>query len=211
MFKKKEIKQIEDAVAAAELKTSGEIVPMVVGASRSYLFVYLIFAIAGFAAACIYLFVTPPAWGEDLSLNHIILTQLSGIVLFLLLSLFPFIRRLLLPRKWLKAIVNRAALSNFVAGGLLETRDRTGILIYISRFERCAVILADKGIDQATPDNYWQDQINIILKGIKKRKAAAALTRAITDIGNKLAENFPPRADDTDELSNKVRLEREDN
>jgi putative membrane protein len=206
MLSKQEIKLVEDAVARAELKTSGEIVPLIVNESQSYSFVYFIPALCGFLLASLYLFLTDNTWGEPRTFTNIVLTQMTGMIVLSTLPLFPFIRRLLIRKKTMTASVNQASLSNFIATGLMETRDRTGILIYLSRFERTAVILADKGIHDKVTDNYWQDIVDTIVTGIKQKKTGEALVKAIDAMGDKLSEHFPPREDDTDEISNKVRF-----
>ena len=44
-----------------------------------------------------------------------------------------------------------------------------------------------------------------ILEGIRERRAEEGLIQAIQHCGDILAERFPPRPDDEDELSNRMR------
>lgn len=210
LFRKKDLLRIKKSIEEAELKTSGEIVPVIVNQSRSYIITYFICGLIGYIASLIYIYILTRGWGFDHTAQEILLLQILIITLFAMLGAIPFIRRIIIPKKVMEQNVRTASLSNFIASGLLETRDRTGILIFISLFERNVTILADKGINDHAPPDYWQEQVDSIIKGIKKKKPADALCSAINKMGDKLAEHFPPKPDDTNELSNEVRLGHQD-
>ncbi len=210
LFRKKDLLKIEKSIKEAELKTSGEIVPIIVNQSRSYIITYFICGHIGFIASLIYIYFISKGWGFNYTIQEILLIQILIVISFVMIGIIPFIRKLLIPKRIMEQNVRTACLSNFIASGLLETRDRTGILIFISLFERKVTILADKGINDNTPPDYWQIQVDSIIKGIKKKKPTDALCNAINEMGNKLAEHFPPRPDDTNELSNEVRIGHQD-
>ena len=67
-------------------------------------------------------------------------------------------------------------------------------------------VLADLGIHKICGQEYWEDQVRQMIRGLKSGKGCEAVCEAIRQIGGKLANNFPPRPDDTDELSNSVRF-----
>jgi len=79
-------------------------------------------------------------------------------------------------------------------------------LIFVSLLEHRAEILTDRGINDKAPDNFWKIEVDQIISGIKENRPAQALCEVIGEIGNKLAENFPPREDDQNELPNQVSL-----
>jgi putative membrane protein len=99
---------------------------------------------------------------------------------------------------WLRAELE------FHREGLGKTIDRTGILILLSVFERRAVVLADKGINEKLDKNVWQEVIDSVVDGVKKGQLADNLELAIKQCGNLLAKHFPIKPDDTNELSNTV-------
>ncbi len=193
--------RIEKAIATAEKNTSGEIVVRVVRSSGGYAWVPWCLANTGMlsATALHWLF---PQWGTSaLSLAE---WQLAGFAVGLGLTFSPQVRRFLVPRKTRAFKVHREALARFVAEGIVETQDRTGVLIYISEFENCAEILADKGIHSRVPSGYWDDELAKLVDGIKRKDSATALCAVIQNIGAKLAEEFPPRPQDSNELSDKI-------
>jgi putative membrane protein len=191
---------IEHAVQAAEQRTSGEIVPMIVQQSHDYAGVRAAAAalVAFAAGACVLAApISAALWLPP--------AQLAAFALGYWIVGHPRVLRVLLPQRRADWAVERAARLAFFEGGLVETRDRTGILIYISLVEHRVVVLADRGIDERVEPGTWDGVVARILSGIRERKAEAGLIEAIGLCGELLAASFPPRHDDTDELSNRPR------
>lgn len=207
LLNKEEITSVEAAVAEAETKTSGEIVPMLVGQSGHYAHSDFIWSLVGLGFAWLYMAIVPPAWGENWTALEMILDSIIGLSSGFALARIPFLKRLFVVKTRRSESVTLGAMAQFMNEGLVETRDRTGILIYISAFEHQAMILADKGINEKVEDNYWQEQVDHIVTGVKKKQLGKNLAESIAAIGDKLAEKFPPRKDDVDELSNQVRVD----
>lgn len=199
--------QIEAAVKEAEEKTSGEIVPMVVSASYHYPMADVIGALA---------FALPLA---------ILLTYLAGVGLWiggqnlwLFLGIFavlfaafhtlvkhwPGLKRLFIAGREMDEEVEEAAVTAFYREGLYRTRDETGVLIFISVFERRVWVLADRGIDARVKDGQWDESVQMIIEGIKEQRQGQAICQAVAVIGEILAETFPIKPDDTNELRNLV-------
>jgi putative membrane protein len=65
-------------------------------------------------------------------------------------------------------------------------------------------VLADHGIHHAVPPETWQQVADLVTAGIKQGRTCDALCEAFTWCGDLLAEKFPPRADDKDELPNLI-------
>ena len=59
--------------------------------------------------------------------------------------------RLIIPRKIMANKVKERAVRYFMESGVSNTRDRTGILIFISILERRVELLADRGIAEKIP------------------------------------------------------------
>ena len=113
-------------------------------------------------------------------------------------------KRLLISGKEIEEEVQEAAFTSFYENELYKTRDETGVLIFISVFERKVWLLADKGINAKIEAGAWQDIVGDIIKGIKARKQGEAIVTAINRIGEKLNQHFPIKKDDTDELDNLI-------
>lgn len=193
--------RIEAAVKAAEAKTSGEIVPMLMDESYSYPRAELLGG-GGLAMACGLL--VSWAFGAE-SIWWFLPVFIGSFFIFQqLIRRLPGLRRALIHPDEMTEEVKEKALVSFLEQGLHETRDRTGILILISLFERRVQVLADSGINQKVPENTWDELVEIIVAGLKTGQACTAVCQAIERCGVLLEENFPVRKDDTDELPNLI-------
>ena len=88
--------------------------------------------------------------------------------------------------------------------GVYNTKDRTGILIFISILERRVELLADSGINEKIPQGKWQNIVDNIIQGIKEKNVTAHLIESINDCGDLLAQHFPIQPDDVNELSDEI-------
>jgi putative membrane protein len=84
--------------------------------------------------------------------------------------------------------------------GVYDTRDRTGILIFISALEHRVELLADKGINEKIPGEKWDSIVHHIVNGIKSGALVKHLTESISRCGELLAEHYPIQPDDVNEL-----------
>jgi putative membrane protein len=204
-FTADEQEKIRQAVVAAESKTSGEIVPMIVGASGHYAEAnvsgLIIGLVIGSAAALI--------WHDPWQWSHAELSwPLLGAAAGLALSHVPAIKRLLIPASRMTEAVHIRSLAAFTAHGLHYTKAHTGILILASLFERRVVVLADRGINEKVKPGTWDEIVGTITTGLKSKEGAAAFCTAINRCGKILAEHFPRAADDRNELDDRLIKER---
>jgi len=88
-----------------------------------------------------------------------------------------------------------------------NTRDKTGILLYLLLNERQFYILADKGIHEKVGDETWHKVRDEIQLHFHDGKFSQGLIWGIEKVGKILSEHFPIKADDTNELSNKIIIE----
>jgi len=202
-----EYDQINAAVAAAEKKTAGEIVCMIQSASYHYPMSDVIGAATLALPAALAL--TPLVGGRLWLGTQNMWIFLSILVLAFAIGLWvvkycPWIKRIFISDREIAEEVEEAAITNFFKHGLYRTKDGTGILIFISVFERKVWVLADRGIDAKVPSDHWQSVVAGITDGIRSKQAAASICLAIQTIGRTLAEHFPVAPDDTDELENVI-------
>jgi uncharacterized membrane protein len=87
-----------------------------------------------------------------------------------------------------------------------KTRDKTGILIYLNLHLRQFYILADSGINEKVEQNRWDSIRDEIQKAFMNGKYINGILKGIENVGKILAEHFPVKSDDTDEISNDVIL-----
>jgi putative membrane protein len=100
--------------------------------------------------------------------------------------------------------VHEAAFREFYASGLYKTRDANGVLVYLSAFERRVVVMGDRGIHEKMGAQNWSMVRDTIISGIQRGRAREGICAAVEICGRTLAEHFPHRADDRNELSDAV-------
>lgn len=200
-FSKDEQERIETAVRAAEAQTSGEIVPMVVDESYDYPRAELIGA--GTSALGLGLLFSG-LFGHSSIWWFLPAYIVCFVVLQQLIRRLPNLKRRLISPREFTLEVREKALISFVEQGLHETRDKTGILILISLFERRVQVLADSGINAKVPEQTWDDVVERIVRGLKSDNPCNAVCNAVSHCGQLLAQHFPRREDDENELPNLI-------
>jgi putative membrane protein len=202
-MKPEEKKQIEARIQAAEAKTSGEIVVSIVRASGDYQWVHL--AAAGVGWAVVSAALGAQAYrGWGFPVITLLGWQAVGAGIGAIASLYPPVARLFLSPRARAVHVHHECLAHFTALGIHETHERTGILIFVSELERRVEILADSGIHERAGADYWREQVEGIVQGIRAGNPTQGLCQAIDRIADKLAAHYPPHEKPTNELSNEV-------
>ena len=193
-------KIIEAAIKKAESTTSGEIVFTAAEASANYHHATLQGAIIGMAiVAAVFLMLPIVHTTTSLLWTEVI----SFAVFYALLPRLPW-RRWIISKQEMDARVQEAAFMQFYASGLYRTRESNGVEIYLSLLEREVVVIGDRGIHQKMGGQHWQDVRDLIILGIRRGDARGGICAAIESCGKALAAYFPPRADDVNELSDRV-------
>ncbi|AGF78875.1 putative membrane protein [Desulfocapsa sulfexigens DSM 10523] len=206
-FSADEQKQISDAVHLAELKTSGELVPMLVCESHSY---PLAAVRGGTLVASIGALLGSPMVARQFWLEptNVWVFLALFVPLFLLthflIKIFPGLKRWFLSSSEKDEEVQNSAFAAFFTEKLYKTKDANGILIYISLLERRAWIIADSGINKRIPQEKWQDAVAVITDGIRRKEQCQALCKAIAMVGDILEKEFPIQDDDRNELHNLI-------
>jgi putative membrane protein len=204
VFSRQEKELIESAVKAAESGTSGEIVPVVVGASGDYSRVANRLGFGGFLAAS-----ALAAWVHlkfpFLDLPYLFGLQLVGASVGWGIGRLPVVVRLLMGEKKLAAEVHEAVFAAFTRNGLHHTEEETGILVFVSLLEHRVEILADRGINAKIGEDFWKIEVQKIVLGIREGRAAETLAAVIREMGERLREHFPRSAEDRNELGDELR------
>ena len=202
-----EYEQVNAAVVKAEKTTAGEIVCMVHSTSYHYPMSDVIGAAALALPAALAL---APILGGWLWIG----TQNMWVFLSILTPAFilghwvvkhiPWLKRIFISKREMDEEVKEAAVTSFFKHGLYRTKDGTGILIFISVFERRVWVLADRGIDAKVSCDHWRSVVDGITEGIRSKQTAAAICMGVDIIGRTLAEHFPVAPDDINELENVI-------
>lgn len=213
LFSAEEREQIAAAVKAAEQHTSGEIVPFIVAHCDEYeeavwrggaVAAFLVF----FGFFCLRVFTT--AW-LPLGLGAMGAgVALAGGAGMLLVQWVPSLRRLLAGEELMDRRVTGRALEAFVEEEIFATRERTGILIFLSLMEHEVRVLGDAGINARVAQEEWEEVVRRLVEGMRQGRPAQGLVEAIAQCGALLERSgVARRADDSDELGNAPRTEGE--
>jgi len=100
--------------------------------------------------------------------------------------------------------IEEQAVRDFEQEGLLNTCERTGVLVLLVMDERRFAIRADKGIYEKLPQFYWDKKAHDLAGHFKKDTPIEGLVAVISDIGYWLSRSFPRRPDDVNELSDEI-------
>ncbi|MBX6323649.1 MAG: TPM domain-containing protein [Rhodospirillaceae bacterium] len=192
--------RIAAAIAAAESRTSGEIVVVVAQASHRYLFEPTL--IAAVAALILPAVLWLPGFVRDVATVYA--AQLATFLVLLGLLLWPSAARCLVSRSVQREHAERFAEEQFRALGLDRTREGTGIMIFLSLAERYVRVLADHGIAARVAPQTWTGIVESLTGAIRAGRMADGLAEAVEACGAVLAEHFPRAADDRNELPDRV-------
>ncbi len=85
-----------------------------------------------------------------------------------------------------------------------KTEKRNGVLFYIAVKDKKFAILGDAGINEVTPENFWEE-IKTNMQGFfKEDQFAEGLVSGIVMAGDALSKYFPYQSDDKNEISNEI-------
>ncbi|HTQ81337.1 MAG TPA: hypothetical protein VMM92_15165 [Thermoanaerobaculia bacterium] len=208
LFSDADLRAVREAVAAAERGTSGEIVPYVVGASDDYpVAIWKGAALGALTGALLgwWLHQFYGFWGASPFLWMVVPPAAGAALGYLAAHLAP-VRRLLAGGQTLGRRVEARAAAAFLEQEVFRTRDRTGILLFLSLFERRVVVLGDSGIHAKVEDGEWEVVVGHVVSGLRAGNPTSALVAAIRECGEILSRRgLPARPDDDDELPDDLR------
>ncbi|MGE4195241.1 MAG: TPM domain-containing protein [Pseudodesulfovibrio sp.] len=190
-----------DCVREAEAHTSGEIVPVIATISHDYPRGGLLGAMVCASLTALLLTLT---LGRDDMWVFLGLFLALYLCFSRLFDAFPALKRPFIAKREMAEEVEEAAFTAFYRHGLHETRDQTGIIIYVSIYERSVQVLADKGINDLVDPKVWNEVVSLVTYGIRNNKPGEGLCSGVRRCGEILAEQFPIKPDDTDELPNLI-------
>ncbi|HYQ07401.1 MAG TPA: TPM domain-containing protein [Xanthobacteraceae bacterium] len=187
-FTKEDHEAISTAIRAAEQRTSAQIVCVLLHSSSDYVHIPLLWA------SVLALFLPwPLIYLTQWSVQRIFLLQ---IVLFLVVAVLAFLsmplRLALVPGPVQRARAHRAALEQFLLRGITRTKNRTGVLIFVSLAEHYARIVADEGIALKVHHSEWQAAIDSLTVRMSHDQIAAGFVAAIERCADVLATHAPP-------------------
>ncbi len=213
-FTAQDLERIKSAVRKAEERISGEILPVFVEKSDMYFVAFYrgFLAFAALTFLSIILFDRYSGYFEDLAVYDPMMIFLWVVMVGLLGALitrlaYP-LRRLLIGRSELDRATRQRAENAFLEEEVFATRHRTGIMIFVSFFEREVIVMADRGISKVVEQKEWDKMVRGITENIRKGKVVEGMEAAILRSGEILLEKgFVKTKDDVNELRDDLRME----
>ncbi len=202
LLSESEIDRVVEAIRQAETAASAEFVIVVARAADSYLYIPLLWASLSSLALPALLWILP----LDLQSTLVYSLQLATFLGLALLFRWPPIKRLLIPRAVKTTRASRLAREQFYAQHLHLTRQRNGLMLFVSMDERYVEILADEGLNDSVDQEQWDQIVAGFADRVRASQLDAGLLYAIETCSALLAKHFPRNAGDTDELPNRLVL-----
>lgn len=199
---------VEEAVARAELKTSAEIVPVVLLRSSTVGHVWPLLTLT-----FLVLLVLSPWWvslGE--SWDSALAERTMSVVFVGVLAFYGA------KLKWVQAALTSSQDKNHQVDLRAETiflekivsqggtQGNTGVLLVLSLMERRSVLLAEESVNHHFGPETWVEILDHLSANAKKDGLEKAFVKAIDELGDILAEKLPVQANDKNEVKNHLIL-----
>lgn len=199
-------REVEAAVRAAEARSTGQIVPVVVARSAHY---HEVRWIAGIAAAALATVVVEWLF-PGVGVRELPFVQMAAGLLGAAVGRWEPLERFIAGRAEMEEAVRARAEQAFLEHGLHRTVHGTGVLVFASLREHRAVVLGDQGIHARVGEAEWTRAVEDLVAGIRRGAPAEGFTAAIARIGDRLAEHFPraPGEASPNELPDALRRDR---
>lgn len=194
--------RIERAVEAAEERTAAEFVTVIARSSGDYLYLPTLAAAAATLLASGLALVAP--WPSTFTLRQFYLGQVLGFVAIYGLCRWWPIRRRLAPRHIQREQARRRAHELFLDLSLAATRDRTGVLFFVSVAERYVEVIADRGVSRVVDDAVWANIVTDFTAAVRQGRITEGFLEAIEACGRVLGERLPRGPADVNELPNRL-------
>ncbi|AQQ69514.1 hypothetical protein Mag101_10650 [Microbulbifer agarilyticus] len=187
MLNANEKRVLSETIKEVESKTDAEVVTVLAGQSDNYLYISTLWA------AFIALLIAPlmqflPWWIEYQ--QAFTLQWILFIVLAVLFRWRP-LTMWLVPKKikyWRAANLARR---QFLEHELHSTKDRLGLLIFVSQAEHYVEILADRGLAEQITNEAWQEIVENFIREVRKGKTGEAFVHCVEKCGELLKEAAP--------------------
>jgi uncharacterized membrane protein len=111
--------------------------------------------------------------------------------------------RVHLERDYEGAILG-AASRTFFSLGMERTKDRNGVLIFISPPRKDFAIFGDRSINAAVPPHFWEEVRDVMQQNFRQGMFAEGVCQGVKMAGEKLQAYFPWSDGDKNELSDEI-------
>ena len=209
---------VTGAIAAAETRSSAEILAIATARSDTYLDVVMHWAAVGALAIPVLVAALPPecidalirpvlGWHADDIIWRLIMLFVVQVLVFVavryLISETP-LRYWLTPASLKSGRVRRRALSIFKVSTEARTHGRNGVMIYLSLAEHRAELVADAAVHGTVPREAWGEVMAALVDAVADGRPGEGLAAAVTAVGDLLAPHFPPGSANPNEIPDRL-------
>jgi putative membrane protein len=189
----------ERAIQTIEGTSAVEVVIAVRRRSASYLHAHVVVGvIAAFAGLAVMLFADHGFALTSILIDPFVVGGLAGAVV----QRLPDVQRWLTPAAIRRRAVARAARATFLERGVHNTRERSGILVYLSWLERDIALIADSGLARRLSTDALASAEQALIREIPA--GGTAVAGALARLAPALTAAMPHRDDDLNELPDAI-------
>ncbi len=209
LFSTRDRERVEQAVNEAEKQTAGEIIPYAVEACDGYEEAMWRGGVS-LGGITLLVFVTIHSFSNSWGTFEVMEVALGSLAAMLAgavsANFVKPVKRFFAGKELMERRVAQRAAEAFLAEEVFSTRDRTGILIFLSLLEHKVIVLGDSGINAKVQKSDWEGIVKTIVGGMQSGKPAEGVIEAIRQCGDLLKKHgVAIQTDDKDELINKLR------
>ena len=107
------------------------------------------------------------------------------------------------PRKPVADAVGTAQ-AHFVEMGMEKTRERNGVLIFVAPRSHRFAVVGDVGVHERCGESFWKELAAEMSGHFAKSEFTSGIIHGVKKAGELLAQHFPRRPDDVNELPDEV-------
>jgi len=210
-FTDEEKKEITDAVLKAESLTSAEIVPVAATCSGRYDRAEDIIGVFFGIIAMIVVWSIAPnpdaeiagSWGDSPVALFLALSVIGGFIIGAVIgSRIGWLRKLFTPRSELSVSVKDRAALTFFDQRIHHTSSESGLLFYVSFFERQAVVMGDEKVEKELGSEAIESLCSKFTQSLSNDvRPAEAMIAVINEAGELLSEVLPQSDTEQNELA----------
>ncbi len=195
--------RLTEVIDEIERNSQAEVVVIVRPNSGDYADVPMLAGIvSSFIALSLLMFLPQPF--SDMTLYFGTVAAFLGFMV--LLKFIPSLQRLLVSHGRLQRNTEIMARAIFQKAGIHHTRNKIGILFYVSLFEQTVRIIADKGAEQAVHQEDWEALHGRFQQIFYSDKPEQSLLECLKECVAIFHEHIPPVENDLQELPDQINI-----
>ena len=103
-----------------------------------------------------------------------------------------------------KGDAQAAAKRAFEKIGMAATAEKNGVMIYLAVADHAFAVIGDSGIDAKVEKDFWDKVRDGMAAAFREDRFGDGLAAAVTEIGARLAQSFPRKEGDRNELPDDI-------